>query len=129
MDETKFTPRFLPTLTEVVKPVDILTKAAASQTTELHAQTSLTEDALVAAVMARLMPALELQIQKALRQSLNTQVERMLPAVLADMDVAVRAALGAMPSMSPEKCLSGVVNVTGHEERYTVGAGIYLQAT
>ncbi len=58
---------------------------------EAPAPSPLTEEALVAAVMERLLPNLEHQVQNALRQSLQAQLELLLPAVMADLEDAVRS--------------------------------------
>lgn len=60
---------------------------------EVPAPSPLTENALVAAVMERLIPNLEHQVQNALRQSLQAQLELLLPAVMADLEDAVRSAV------------------------------------
>ena len=60
---------------------------------EAPSPSPLTEDALVAAVMERLLPNLEHQVQNALRQSLQAQLELLLPAVMADLEDAVRSAV------------------------------------
>ncbi len=93
MQAPKAKPRFLPTLTEVVKPVALPQEEAAVLSSESTLQNPMDEGKLVAAVMERLMPALELQIQDALRQSMQIQLERLLPAVMADLEGAVRSAI------------------------------------
>lgn len=93
MQAPKATPRFLPTLTEVVKPSVPLSGETAASPSEVPAPSPLTEDALVAVVMDRLLPDLELRVQNALRQSLQAQLEMLLPAVMADLEDAVRSAV------------------------------------
>ncbi len=93
MQAPKATPRFLPTLTEVVKPSAPLTEEPMQPSAEAPAPSPLTEDALVAAVIERLLPNLEHQVQNALRQSLQAQLELLLPAVMADLEDAVRSAV------------------------------------
>lgn len=93
MQAPKATPRFLPTLTEVVKPSAPLSEEPMQPSAEVPAPSPLTENALVAAVMERLIPNLEHQVQNALRQSLQAQLELLLPAVMADLEDAVRSAV------------------------------------
>jgi len=93
MQAPKATPRFLPTLTEVVKPVALPQEEAAVLSSKSTLQNPMDDGKLVAAVMERLIPALELQIQDALRQSMQIQLERLLPVVMADLEGAVRSAI------------------------------------
>ncbi len=93
MQAPKATPRFLPTLTEVVKPPVMSQEEKAATSSETSLQSPMDEGQLVAAVMERLMPDLELLVQNALRQSLQMQLERLLPAVMADLEGAVRSAI------------------------------------
>lgn len=93
MQAPKATPRFLPTLTEVVKPSAPLSEEPMQPSAEAPVPSPLTQDALVAAVMERLLPNLEHQVQNALRQSLQAQLELLLPAVMADLEDAVRSAV------------------------------------
>lgn len=93
MQAPKATPRFLPTLTEVVKPSATVYEESMQPSAAAPTPSPLTEDALVAAVMERLLPNLEHQVQNALRQSLQAQFELLLPAVMADLEDAVRSAV------------------------------------
>lgn len=93
MHAPKVTPRFLPTLTEVVKPLAPPPGEVAALSPETPVHNLLTEEALVAAVIERLLPDLESQLQRALQQSFQVQLERILPAVMIDLDVVVRAAI------------------------------------
>ncbi len=93
MQAPKATPRFLPTLTEVVKPPVMSQEEKAATSSETSLQNPMDKGQLVAAVMEQLMPDLELQVQNALRQSLQMQLERLLPAVMADLEGAVRSAI------------------------------------
>nr|WP_315465228.1 hypothetical protein [uncultured Rhodoferax sp.] len=102
MQAPKGTPRFLPTLTEVVKPVSPSPKEVMAFSPVAPVQKPVTEEMLVAAVMERLRPGLEVQVQNALRQSLQAQLERLLPAVLADMESAVRSAVSEATAHSQD---------------------------
>ena len=91
MQSPKATPRFLPTLTEVVKPAVALEVADSTppEVATVPAATA-SDEALVEALVQRLLPGLEQRLQTALRDSLQTQWDALLPKVMEDVEDALR---------------------------------------
>lgn len=102
MQTPKATPRFLPTLTEVVKPAIPPREDVVPQVESASGQNDDMQEALFDAAMQRLMPSLEQKVEIALRQSLQTQMELLLPAVLADVRTAVQSALRNVVKPMPD---------------------------
>ncbi len=107
MQAPKHPPRFLPTLTEVVKhpvpatepaeiPVlpeeDALAPVVASTFVEPVASVT-TDEELIAKVMVQLTPVLEQVVQDALQQSLQMRLQTLLPGVMEDVEATVSRAV------------------------------------
>ena len=103
MQAPKHPPRFLPTLTEVVRhpapatepaeiPVlpeeEVLAPVVASTFVEPVASMTTDED-LMAKVMVQLTPVLEQVVQEALQQSLQARFQVLLPGVMQDVEATV----------------------------------------
>jgi len=85
MQTPKVTKRFLPTLTEVVKPAAAPQELQESATPGADVACVGLDEALVEAVLQRVLPELEQRIHAALQESLQAQWNAMLPAVLDDV--------------------------------------------
>ena len=107
MQAPKHPPRFLPTLTEVVKhpapaaesaeiPVlpeeEALTPVVASTFVDPVASVT-TDEELIAKVMVQLTPVLEQVVQDALQQSLQARLQTLLPGVMEDVEATVNRAV------------------------------------
>ncbi|CAM8628406.1 hypothetical protein MCEMSHM24_02772 [Comamonadaceae bacterium] len=107
MQAPKHPPRFLPTLTEVVKhpapaaesaeiPVlpeeEALAPVVASTFLEPVASLTTDED-LITKVMVQLAPVLEQVVQDALQQSLQARLQVLLPGVMHDVEATVSRAV------------------------------------
>ncbi|WP_296510731.1 hypothetical protein [Rhodoferax sp.] len=116
MQAPKHPPRFLPTLTEVVRqpqPAELPADIAISQPTltptseTWHASpepepAAMSDAELVGRVMQMLSPALEQIVQEALQQSLQARLQVLLPGVLQDVECTVaRAVAEALANSRP----------------------------
>ena len=90
MQAPKTTPRFLPTLTEVVKPAATVPDAPDIAPAEVTSTGAHPDEALVNALVQRLLPDLEQRMQTALRESLQAQWEAVLPHVMAQLEDTLR---------------------------------------
>lgn len=103
MQAPKHPPRFLPTLTEVVKhptpaveptenPVprveEVLAPAVSSSIVEPVASVT-TDEELIAKVMVQLTPVLGQVVQDALQQSLQARLQALLPGVMQDVEATI----------------------------------------
>ncbi|MDZ7892201.1 MAG: hypothetical protein U5L73_10660 [Rhodoferax sp.] len=107
MQAPKHPPRFLPTLTEVVKhpalaaesadtPVLLAedAQAAVVDSTFVEPVAFVTTDAeLITKVMVQLIPVLEQVVQDALQQSLQARLQALLPSVMHDVEATVSRAV------------------------------------
>lgn len=104
MQAPKATPRFLPTLTEVVKPAVALEVPEFIPAEPVTPSTAALDDALVEALVQRLLPGLEQGLQGALRDSLQAQWDALLPKVMEDVEDTLRdMAIGAVKSAQSER--------------------------
>ena len=85
MQTPKVTKRFLPTLTEVVKPAAAPQESPEPATPGADVARVGSDEALVEAVLQCVLPELEQRIHAALHESLQAQWNAMLPAVLDDV--------------------------------------------
>lgn len=118
MQAPKHPPRFLPTLTEVVKhpapaaesaeipvlpEVEALAPVVASAFVEPVASVTTDED-LIAKVMVQLTPVLEQVVHDALQQSLQARLQALLPGVMQDVEATVsRAVADALQAVHAEQ--------------------------
>jgi len=92
MRTSKPTPRFLPTLTEVVHP---------PQAPEPPPQASIDTDAMVAKVMQAVSPHIESQLRELVSDLVQEQLRALSPRIQHDLEQMVRAAVeGAVAEMS-----------------------------
>lgn len=104
MQAPKATPRFLPTLTEVVKPTVALEVPESIPPEPVTPSTAAPDEALVEALVQRLLPGLEQRLQAALRESLQVQWDALLPKVMEDLEDTVRdMAASAVTSAQSER--------------------------
>ncbi len=91
MRTSKPTPRFLPTLTEVVQP---------PQPPEPPPQPSIDTDAMVAKVMQAVAPHIENQLRALVADLVQEQLRALSPRIQHDLEQMVRAAVeGAVAEM------------------------------
>jgi len=102
MQAPKTPPRFLPTLTEVVDPAVFAAEGQGGAGSETLQPALVSEDAVVAKVLAQLLPTLEQRIHSALQDSLHSHLNAILPQVMADVREAVRAAVASSVPHSPQ---------------------------
>jgi hypothetical protein len=92
MRTTKPTPRFLPTLTEVVHPV--------SPPEPLSNKNDAETDALVAKVMQAISPHIENQLRELVSDLVLEQLRELSPRIRHDVEQMVRAAVeGALADL------------------------------
>lgn len=118
MQAPKHPPRFLPTLTEVVKhpapaaelaeslvSPDEVSPAPVMAPELVEPVTPVTTDQdLMAMVMLQLTPVLEQVVQDALQQSLQARLQALLPGVMQDVEATVsRAVADALQAVYAEQ--------------------------
>lgn len=92
MRTSKPTPRFLPTLTEVVHPPN---------PPEPPPQASIDTDAMVAKVMQAVSPHIESQLRELVSDLVQEQLRELAPRIQHDLEQMVRAAVeGAVAEMA-----------------------------
>lgn len=95
MGSPKTTPRFLPTLTEVVQPRHA--QAAPPRAEPL----SIDVDALVDRVMLSVAPHIENQLRELVTDVVQEQLRELTPRIQHDLEVVVRTAVtGALADLS-----------------------------
>lgn len=115
MQAPKHPPRFLPTLTEVVRqpqPAELPAEVPVSQPTVAPVpeagcaspkpeSVAMSDVELVGRVMQILSPVLEQIVQEALQQSLQARLQVLLPGVLQDVEGTVARAVAEILANSP----------------------------
>ncbi len=97
MGSPKTTPRFLPTLTEVVQP-----RNAHSVPPRPAPSASIDVDALVDRVMLSVGPHIENQLRELVTDVVQEQLRELTPRIQHDLEVVVRAAvMGALDDLPP----------------------------
>lgn len=86
-------PRFLPTLTEVVKPGDVAAVASGEAAPVLPPMP--TAEELVERVMQRLAPTLEIRLRAVMTALVQEQVSAMEPYLWQEVDQALRQTVTA----------------------------------
>lgn len=90
MHTPKVTKRFLPTLTEVVKPVQAPLEGSGADVSTVEALDLMPNEALVDAVLHKVLPELELRIEQALQQSLRSHWDQLIFSVASDVKRSLR---------------------------------------
>lgn len=103
MQTPKVTKRFLPTLTEVVRPAASLPEQATDEDVVPDRTGSGMDEALVEAVLQRLLPELEQQVQAVLHQSLQSHWNSMLPHVVEDVKSSLRVLVSDAVAVAQDK--------------------------
>lgn len=97
MGAPKTTPRFLPTLTEVVRP-----RHAQAVPPKVEPPVSIDVDALVDRVMLSVAPHIEDQLRELVTDVVQEQLRELTPRIQHDLEVVVRAAVtGALAELPP----------------------------
>jgi predicted RecB family endonuclease len=95
MGSPKTTPRFLPTLTEVVQP-----RHAHAAAPQVEPPLSIDVDALVDRVMLSVAPHIENQLRELVTDVVQEQLRELTPRIQHDLEVVVRAAVsGALADL------------------------------
>lgn len=102
MQAPKNTPRFLPTLTEVVNPVQWVPEVVVMPESEVQPSPAMPGDARVAQAVAQLLPALEQRIRAALQESFQSHLDAVLPQLMADVQETVEAAMADPVAHHPQ---------------------------
>ena len=93
MATSKPTPRFLPTLTEVVRP---------PHPPEPPPQTRIDTDAMVDKVMQAVSPHIESQLRELVSDLVQEQLRELAPRIQHDLEQMVRAAVEGTVAEMPE---------------------------
>lgn len=93
MRAPKPTPRFLPTLTEVVQPPN---------PPEQPSQAPIDTDAMVAKVMQAVAPHIENQLRELVSDLVQEQLRELSPRIQHDLEQMVRAAVEGAVAEMPE---------------------------
>ena len=97
MGSPKTTPRFLPTLTEVVQP-----RSVHAVPPPAKPPVSIDVDALVDRVMLSVAPHIESQLRELVTDVVQEQLRELAPRIQHDLEVVVRAAVvGALSDLPP----------------------------
>ncbi len=106
MSLSKATPRYVPTLTEVVSPVSHSPDTPSATWEPRVTAPADAEADLVARVLERLTPAIQAHIEQALLESAHVQARAMLPALIDDVDALVRSAVRDAVQSVPGKAIT-----------------------